>query len=140
MAQQGSASAQAAVPDRKPPSTSTASAGILSLRHEPPIYLHRAVASSCPATPRSAELLATRHGKLSLRTCLLDKWNPSFRHKYRAATADTLRFRCARALNLHTPADDPASAHRVSACHQFRTPLVTVPAPHRHRAAPSASR
>src|SRR5437016_9638959 len=124
MARKGSASAQAAVLDRKPPSTSTANAGILALRHEPPIYLHRAVASSCPATPRSAELLATRHRKSSLRTCLPDRWNPSFRHKYRAATADRLRFRCARALNFHTPADDPASAHRASACHQFLTSLV----------------
>src|SRR5882724_5087502 len=110
MAPKGSVSAQAAELDRKPPSTSNASAGILARLHEPPIYLHRAVASSCSATPISAELLATRHRKLSPRTCLPDRWNPSFRHKYPAATADKLRFRYARASNIHTPTDDPASA------------------------------
>src|SRR6266849_6982772 len=102
MAPKGSVSAQAEVLDRKPPSTSNASAGILAPRHEPPIYLHRAAASSCPATPTRAELPATRHRKLSPRTCLRDRWNPSFPHKYPAATADRPRFRYARASNVRS--------------------------------------
>src|SRR5260370_27325439 len=101
MAPKGSVSARAAVLDRKPPSTSNGSAGILALRHEPPIYLDRPVASSCPTTPISAELPATRHRKLDPRTCLRDRWNPSSRHRYPAATADMRRFRYARAANVH---------------------------------------
>src|SRR5206468_4992338 len=115
MAPKASVSAPAAVLDRKPPSTSNESAEILARRHEPPIYLRRAVASFCPATPTSGELPAIRHMSSDHRTCSRDRWNPSFRHRYPAAAADRPHFQYEPAHNISTHAIDQVSAHQTTA-------------------------
>src|SRR5258708_30842562 len=139
MAPKATVSAPAALLDRKPPSTSSESAGILARRHEPPRYLRRAAANSCPATPTSAELSAIRHTSLDPHTCWRDRWNPSFLHKYPAVAADTPHFRYEPAASFGTHVDDQVSAHQASASRQFHTSLVAVPALHRHPDDPSAS-
>src|ERR1700684_3163053 len=129
MARTGRVSVQAARLDRKLPSTSDGSVGTLAHRREPPIYLYRGVASSCPASPICAEHPANRRSKLSPRIYLRGRWRPSFRRKYPAATADRPRSRCARAPNVHTPADGQASAHQASAWPSNPTPPPTFAPP-----------